>query len=71
MLVGSFSMVVGVCWDEVEMVAAAEVDMMGVEVLARGCFGEFGDEAREVVDRGTKELAGLDGVVARWAGPIT
>jgi hypothetical protein len=35
-------------------------------------FGEdFGEDAREDIVRGTKELAGLDGVVVFMAGPIT
>jgi hypothetical protein len=47
-------------------VVAGVTDMVGV-----GTGESLGDEGRDVVDSGTKELAGLCKVVAGWAGPIT
>jgi hypothetical protein len=47
-------------------VVAGVTDMVGV-----GTGESLGDEGRDVVDSGTKELAGLCEVVAGWAGPIT
>jgi hypothetical protein len=57
---------------EVGAVVVDAVNMIGVVVdileEGRGVDESLGDDAREV---GTKELAGLDGVVACRAGPIT
>jgi hypothetical protein len=47
-------------------VVVGVTDMVGV-----GTGESLGDEGRDVVDSGTKELAGLCKVVAGWAGPIT
>jgi hypothetical protein len=62
---GSFSIEVGA-------VVVDTVDVFGVTVdileEGRGVGERLGDDAREV---GTKELVGLDGVVACRAGPIT
>jgi len=65
MFAGSFSIEVGA-------VVVDTVDVVGVVVdilkEGRGVGKRLGDDAREV---GIKELAGLDGVVACRAGPIT
>jgi hypothetical protein len=62
---GSFSIEVGaVVGDAVDRFKVT-VDMLEE---GRGVDERLGDDAREV---GTKELEGLDGVVACMAGPIT
>jgi hypothetical protein len=64
MFAESFSMVVGVAaWVNV---VVGVTDMVGVETGK-----SLGDEGRDVVNSGTKELAGLCMVVEGWAGPIT
>jgi len=51
------------------VVLEVTADMVGVTgMIADKVLGNGG---RESVDRGMKELAGLDRVVVCWAGPIT
>jgi len=61
----SFSIEVGAEVVYVVDIVGVTVDML---VERRGVDESLGDDAREV---GTNELAGLDGVVACRAGPIT